>query len=46
MAEWNFLRYKKKEVINTLGDGINTGAPPFQIEDGEHTYGRNMDSAE
>ncbi|MFA4834901.1 MAG: hypothetical protein WC749_02350 [Dehalococcoidia bacterium] len=46
MAQWNSLKYKKKEVLTTLGDGINTGVPPFQIADSEATYMRNMDSRE
>jgi hypothetical protein len=35
-----------KVVLNTFGDGINTGLPPFQIGESEATYLRNMDSRE
>ena len=46
MALWNPLRFERKQIINSLGDGINTGVPPFDIKDSELTYVRNMGSQE
>jgi len=44
LAYWRPLRYQTKRVMQTLGDGINTAVPPFDIEDGENTYHRELDS--
>lgn len=41
---WKTLSYKHKEVLSTLGDGINTGMPPFDIKKTEAMYLRNLDS--
>lgn len=46
MSYWNPTKYAVKSVINTFGNGINTGLPPFQIDDSEATYLRNLDSRE
>ena len=43
-AYWNQLRSQQKTIQNAFGDGINTAVPPFQIEDTEATYLRNLDS--
>jgi hypothetical protein len=46
MAIWKPASVKSRSVINTFGEGINVGFPPFEIADGDLTYVRNMDSHE
>lgn len=44
VAYWKGIKYDKKSIVNTFGDGVNTGVPPFEIKEGEHTYSRNLES--
>ena len=44
MALWRPVRFERKQVVNTFGDGINTAVPPFDIIDSESPYLRNVGS--
>ncbi len=44
MAYWKAVPSKKKTTIYSLGGGENNGLPPFNIDDSELTYSRNLDS--
>lgn len=44
MAFWKQTGRKKEQVLVSLGDGENTFLPPFQINDSEASYSRNLDS--
>jgi hypothetical protein len=43
---WKQPNLKAETVLQSLGDGENSGLPPFQIGDSEATYSRNTDSRE
>jgi hypothetical protein len=46
MALWKPVSTRTRSVINTFGEGLNVGTPPFEIANGDLTYVRNMDSHE
>ncbi len=44
MAQWRAPSYKYQTETKSLGDGLNTGVPPFDISESELTYARNLGS--
>lgn len=44
MAQWKSISIGKKQVVNTYGDGINTGVPVLNVADSELTYCMDMGS--
>jgi len=44
VALWKPTRFERKQIISTLGDGINTAVPAFNIKDSEASYLRNIGS--
>lgn len=44
MAQWRAPSYKYQTEVKSLGDGVNTGVPPFDIRESELTYARNLGS--
>jgi len=44
MAQWKAPSYKYQTETKSLGDGVNTGVPPFDISESELTYARNLGS--
>jgi hypothetical protein len=44
MAQWRAPSYKYQTETKSLGDGVNTGVPPFDISESELTYARNLGS--